>query len=477
MAPFRILLVEDDDTEARDFADLLTRMGIVAEIERASSRDTALGALARGSFDLLVLDLEIPSFAGSADKSVNYGFAVYEQANSASPGTPVAIVTGHHDERQTRDITARRGPADLFGFGEQPSLRVFYKDELEAYLQWIRELSTQLSSTEGIPIATTGVPFKLTREQERVLRIAANRRSSTSISVSELGGYSESRTVRASFYDSDLHLRATYVAKLGPLAVVRDEALRFEQIAGRLPAAAFPALGLSVLAGAGAMGGNFYTIEPTAPSLFDFAVSSPVEAPLLVRKLQALTAPWSEASNMRTRLVRELRREALPDASMHPYTQASGAAWEEFEQATVELSYGLQHGDLHGMNVLARAGTEPLLIDFGNVDTLPMCTDPVALEFSSLFHNANPLAGSGWPTLEQARRWFETDQYFDNCPIADFLRECRTWTESSAASAAIAAVVYGYALRQLKYADTNKALATAIADGAVTLGLRAIQNG
>lgn len=471
MATLRILLVEDDDTEAEAFADLMTRMGILAEIAHADSREAAVAALERDSFDLLVLDLEIPSFTGSLDKNVNYGFAVYEKANSVLRGAPIAIVTGHRDERQTRAITAVRGPKNLFGLGEQPSLRVFYKDEIEDYLAWIRELAAQLAITEDIQIESEGEAFVLSREQARVLRIAANRFGCTRIAVSNLSGYSDSLTVKASFYDADQHLRDTYVAKLDGLETVNDEALRFERIAGRLPAAAFAPLGLSVVAGCGAVGGNFYTIEPDAPSLFEFALKSPSGAGQVVRRLQSLTEPWRAANNARVRLVRELREEALPDGSMSSYRQRSRTPWREFENMTVALPYGLQHGDLHGMNVFARSGPEPLIIDFGNVDTLPICCDPITLEFGSLFHKASPVAASSWPTLTQARRWFDGEQYFVGCPIADFLRECRQWVTSSADRIEIAAVVYSYALRQLKYDDTDEDIAMAIADGAVTLGL------
>ena len=471
MATLRILLVEDDDTEAEEFTALLERMGIPAETVRAESREEALAALVRSPFDLLVLDLEIPAFTGSLDKSVNYGFAVYEKANDVLTGAPIAIITGHRDERQTREIMAKRGPKDLFGFGEEPSIRVFYKDEIEDYLAWIRGLSRQLTVTESIVIEIDGEEFSLSREQARVLKIAANRCGCTRIVVSNLSGYSDSLTVKASFYDSDQHRRDTYVAKLDGLETVGNEARRFEQIAGRLPAAAFAPLGLSVVAGCGAVGGNFYTIEPSAPSLFEFASESPSDAGRVVRRLQSLTELWREATNTRTRLVRELRQEALPDGSMSSYRQRSQALWREFENLSVELPYGLQHGDLHGMNVFARNGSEPLIIDFGNVDTLPTCYDPMALEFGSLFHNASPIAGSSWPTVAQARRWFDAEQYFVDCPIAEFLQECRQWLIGTTDRIGIAAVVYSYALRQLRYDDTDEDIAMAIADGAVTFGL------
>ncbi|MEX2100139.1 MAG: hypothetical protein WEB19_01880, partial [Acidimicrobiia bacterium] len=122
-------------------------------------------------------------------------------------------------------------------------------------------------------------------------------------------------------------------------------------------------------------------------------------------------------------------------------------------------------GDLHGLNVLVGSGGVPLLIDFGEVRHGPAATDPVVLELSALFHPDAPEVLGDWPTADQARLWFDLESYTDGCPITAFVRACRRWASAQGVAAGdheIAAVVYSFAMRQLKYEGTNKALALAL---------------
>jgi len=56
------------------------------------------------------------------------------------------------------------------------------------------------------------------------------------------------------------------------------------------------------------------------------------------------------------------------------------------ESTVVQARICVQHGDLHGLNVLVGAMNAPLLIDFAEVRHGPAATDPVILELSAIFH-------------------------------------------------------------------------------------------
>ena len=55
------------------------------------------------------------------------------------------------------------------------------------------------------------------------------------------------------------------------------------------------------------------------------------------------------------------------------------------------------------------------------------------------------------------------DRFTINCPFAPFIEACRGWANAEAGSPGeVIAVGYAYAMRQLRYADTDKQLARAL---------------
>jgi hypothetical protein len=116
------------------------------------------------------------------------------------------------------------------------------------------------------------------------------------------------------------------------------------------------------------------------------------------------------------------------------------------------------------MNALVD-NNRPVMIDFAEVDESPISTDPVTLELSNYFHprgvgcsadaRADILAGAGCTGAPDPA-------------VGPFVRECRQWAQAVAAGdRERLACAYGYAARQLKYEDTDKELAAAIACAAV----------
>ncbi|MGH7310833.1 MAG: phosphotransferase, partial [Candidatus Rokuibacteriota bacterium] len=139
-------------------------------------------------------------------------------------------------------------------------------------------------------------------------------------------------------------------------------------------------------------------------------------------------------------------------------------AWADAESRAIQIRRGPQHNDLHGLNVLVD-DDRPAMIDFAEVGESPIATDPLTLELSNYFHprgvgcsaagRAQILAGGWWTGAPDPA-------------VAPFVQECRQWAQAIAAGdRERLACAYSYAVRQLKYDDTDKDVATAIACAAV----------
>jgi hypothetical protein len=101
-----------------------------------------------------------------------------------------------------------------------------------------------------------------------------------------------------------------------------------------------------------------------------------------------------------------------------------------------------------------------MLIDFGDAGSTVAATDPVTLELSTIFHLQRSTLPAGWPTEARMTHWVAVDQYVEGCAFAPFIRACRAWANAEAGSPdEVVAVAYAYALRQLKYDDTDTTLA------------------
>ncbi len=101
-----------------------------------------------------------------------------------------------------------------------------------------------------------------------------------------------------------------------------------------------------------------------------------------------------------------------------------------------------------------------MLIDFGDAGPSFAAIDPVTLELCTVFHSQRATLPPGWPTEQGMRQWMVADRFVENCAFAPFIIECRQWAMAvSGSPEEVAAVAYAYAVRQLKYGDTDKVLA------------------
>lgn len=483
-ARVRVLLVEDEEASVRRFFDSLEQQDFAPRVEVTTARcfESACEIIDAVDFDLVICDLHIPRDA-EGEPELDHGIAVYEHVTSTQPGAPTVLVTGSGDERRARQLVAARHPADLFGVNETyPMADFVFKEEMDDLMQRISDIALQLDTLDAIELQTGSSEEWPSALQSRALRIFARRNNAQRVEISALGGLSEAAALRAALYqagpdgNSEDAPLASVFAKLGPLERLEDESRRYHEAALRLPAGAYAPLLDTVDAGAGRVGGLFYGLaEQHQASLFEWIATHPDDAAETVGRLREVLGEWRGQDGDDEELVTTLRRDRLSSNDLKEYAPALGDECWAFEKERIPVRRSLQHGDLHGENVLVADSGAPLLIDFANVEARPSAFDPVVLELSLVFQDNSPFLRGTWPTPEQCERWADLDAYLEGCPAPGLVRACREWAMDAAeAPVAVYAVAYAEALRQIAYSKRDPACAVGIARSAALEGMRAL---
>lgn len=100
--PVRLLLLEDNPGDARLLAEILKDAGITAELDQSVCLTDALQHLAKGTYDVALIDLGLPDAAALE--------AVSEVVRIA-PRTPIVVTTGRDDEAAAAEAV-RKGAQD-----------------------------------------------------------------------------------------------------------------------------------------------------------------------------------------------------------------------------------------------------------------------------------------------------------------------------------------------------------------------------
>ena len=110
----RILIVDDEENILRSVKKTLFRQGF--DVNTAESNVTAFELVQEvvsngGSFDLIILDLNMPDFVGKESKYA--GLELLERLKILMPDTPV-IIDSAWDEVETAKLCIDKGAADYF---------------------------------------------------------------------------------------------------------------------------------------------------------------------------------------------------------------------------------------------------------------------------------------------------------------------------------------------------------------------------
>lgn len=463
----RVLVVEDEQSFIDELLQTLAGLAGPPQVNVARSRDSAYKNLEEEFFDLLILDLKIPTVDDALDADPAHGRAVFSRAREFAPGTPIFVLTGSPAEDFIADLLEGAQQVDVWGEGH----RVRTVDFLQKYR--FNEAPLRLTPLANAVWGLSEVELErgnlsLPDEDDRLIRIFAKRAGGARCVVTQIGGgLSSAKVVRLKVTNSNGAPVHDAIGKLGSMAEVRDESNRFDTHVARLDPAATPRRLQTLEFGAKARAGIFYGLAEGF-DLDGFGVSRQPDERFtgVPTQVRARTNRWRVGVPQTRKPIRDIRRRLISDKDFQAALAPHSVLWiNDFENREVQVHWCCIHGDLHGGNILVSEDGTCVLIDYGDVEEGPASLDPITLEFSLLFHPSGSLRGSGWPARGQASHWSNLDEYLTGCPAAGFIRACRQWAlDVAAGQREVAASAYSYLVRQLKYADSDKELALELMD-------------
>lgn len=455
----KILIVEDDESFLAQLEPSLQLInGLTWTVAR--SRDSAIAALQAGFFDLLVLDLNLPTADQAMDIAIAHGEAVFGAAQGTSPGTPVLFLTGSSAEPIYETILASKEKIDLFGDGATvDTIQLFRKARVLDFIATLTELAQRVDATDRIELIRQGVDLGLSPEDGRVLRVLGRAFGGSGVRLAPAGGgLSASRVLQMTVVDGQGHEKLRGIAKLSIAPTAEDELRRSNNL-HPLKQGDFAPLIRAVKDGARGAAATLYRLaDGFDRDIFQLMAESPARAAAVVPLIQAAIAPWFGAAQVQQATIGQVRARYLSDEKAAELAQAYGLGdLEPLERRTLSVRVSCAHGDLHGANVLVGAGDRPSLIDYGDVGEACSAVDPLTLELCLFSHPLGASCRAGW-LPDFSVPWENTAAYAATSPIGDFILATRSWAHAAAfGDQDVFANAYGYCLKQLKYRDTDKA--------------------
>jgi CheY-like chemotaxis protein len=466
-----VLIVEDRAAQAawleKTCVETLAPSDLLVEV--AGNAGAALELLEWQHFDLAICDLAIPANAVSLSPDRQHGLGVVRVIREKYGGLPLIIVSEHSDDPALmRTLIREAGTADPYGANADFSMLVCFPNE--ELPECKRELAEALSRSAGVAqLPVTGADAaRLTTSEVRAIQVFARSCGGSEAHVAGMaGGMSGATTLRLTVLGAEGQETALVAAKLGPRERVFAESNAHRQLSIMLPVGLGVPLSSTVDAGAGSQGGAFYALAVDYKrDLFECLEHAPADAAAVVRSLREQLAPVYEKATQLERTMLQLRRDIVRSADARDAGPLESAI-RALDGRNIVTTNCLQHGDMHGKNVLVNSACRPMLIDYADVRRTTGCLDPVTLELSAVFHPAAQAARLDWPTEAQSAAWSDLDNYLENCPFQDYVRACREWTTTVAATPEeVDAVVLSYCLRQLHFPRCPKPIAAALIETA-----------
>ncbi|WP_447786363.1 phosphotransferase [Pseudomonas germanica] len=451
----KILLVEDNKIFAGTLCQTIGKLPAKPEIVLAESRDSAIGKLDSDFFDVVILDLEIPTRDGAFDIEAEHGEQVFYHAKKQAPGTPVYILTGSEATAFLKKLVREGEKIDLWGEGSQiPTVDYYHKEDGAELFKVIRHISEVISSLESIRINYGGQDIELSFEQKRALKVFTKANGGTSCKVKKLGGLSDAVVLKITVMDHQGHIRCECAAKLGLAKHVHKEIAAYHAEVKHLQLGAFAHVLSYHDQGLRGFSGIFYALADEYKStFFDFVIQDPAAATEVLKHVREALKRWSSASKHEMLKVSQLRQRLLSDEAFEKIVEKFGLQHlRDLEERTIEIASSCIHGDLHGGNVLVNNRGIPVLIDFGDVGSGFTCLDPLTIELSLFFHPDAISSGAAAllsPTIEN---WPELRLYVKNNKLKPIIEYCRSWAyDAGPHDESVIIMAYVFVLRQLKY--------------------------
>src|ERR1700730_15606579 len=167
----RLLVAEDDASFLDDLLPLLAGLPGSPEIEVAKSRDSALYMLQHQFFDLVILDLKLPTVEGGLDLKIEYGYAVFAESQNVASGTPIFILTGSSADDIFPDLLGKAQRVDIWGERVQRgTIDFLQKRRLDELTEKLVPLAEAVHRLSDIEVQRLGRQFELSVSEGRLVR-------------------------------------------------------------------------------------------------------------------------------------------------------------------------------------------------------------------------------------------------------------------------------------------------------------------
>lgn len=461
-----LLYVEDDINWYRHTVEPELKK-ISNNVLHAINYDQAIELLSSHDFDYVITDQSIPLNSSLMEDDIKYGLQLISHIRENYPSLPILILTGQSSEAAVERFVEDQ-PLVFFWDGTNKGLtKSRPKDRLRDSLAIIASAKEQLVEIDSIVLDLLD-GLELNHFQKRVIRLFLKHKKSAGAEVEALsGGYSSAKVLKVKLLDESGNPFLYALGKIDTHPNVDQDQSNYANYITQLPVGCFPILLGTYFAGCGNFKGVFYQFASNHCSdYFKLLISNKEKAFTVVQKSFNLLNNWSHSPKVENNSIRSIRQKICSDSKFERAKEKIAIDLDVIENKIIRSKWATQHSDLHGKNILVSEDLNPIFIDFGDISYSPAALDVVTLELSPYFHN--DCSHHFVKDLEFFENWFNDTYHLSNSPfpaISEHLRELKK--SRCFMTYDYAAVVYGYALRQLTYADTNHDIAIKLIESAI----------
>ena len=182
-----VLIVEDDPDFIGAIQEVLRGMSPGVTVQVAQSRDAAMALLVTEFFDIIILDLKIPTTDGALDADSQHGFAVFTRAQKVASGTPVFVLTGSPAEDFIPDLVGNARQVDVWGEGRNVRTVAFLpKYRFDSFQEQMLPNLRSIDTLADVELDRAGIALET--PDDRLIRIFARRYGGARVVMSLLGG-------------------------------------------------------------------------------------------------------------------------------------------------------------------------------------------------------------------------------------------------------------------------------------------------
>lgn len=463
---FNVLIVEDEKDISEFIEAAFIKCCDQINITKVTSRDEAFRLFDSGVFfDYVTLDLSIPNEPDNFEKDSANGMAVLGKIVELSHGTPILILTGTSTPDMIQDFLSNSSRVDIWGSGiERGTIEHLTKSKIGDLSNKIQEVYSEFYSILEVELITENLSIPI--KYDRILRVFINKLGGSLGTIHSIGGgMSKAKVYFVKIQDNSGCIIHNAICKCGPKEDINLDALNYDNFINRLRPEATPRkLGHLKYAASSSCGVLYGLAEEYEASFFKASLSVQLDDEI-ESAIKYMLGPWHSSSKQERKSIKEIRQQLVTDEvadELFSKYQLSNA--ESFESKSVNCKVSCTHGDFHGENILLNVPSKKAtLIDYGDVCEGVSILDPLTLECSFLFHPSTKGSLSDWPKEQNIENWHDVDVYAEGCEFEKSIKFCRSWIrELGIGNRELAACLYSYSLRQLKYDDTNKGYAVAL---------------